>query len=128
MDAAPLVPYAAMVSPGVHKAAVLLMSLDEEDAALLLSRMPTKQVEAVSLAIAQMSEASGEEQERVINEFFNSTPSPLSSSAGGLDKAKTLVNKALGKEAGEMLTMLQQPCASLPFSSLRIADPQQVHS
>jgi flagellar motor switch protein FliG len=117
-----------MVSPGVHKAAVLLMSLDEEDAALLLSRMPTKQVEAVSLAIAQMSEASGEEQERVINEFFSSTPSPLSSSAGGLDKAKSLVKKALGKEAGEMLSMLQQQIESLPFSYLQKADPQQVLS
>ncbi len=116
------------IQPGVYKAAVLLMSLDEDDAALLLSRLPVRQVETVSLAIAQMDEVSGVEQERVINEFFNSTPSPLSTSAGGLDKAKSLVKKALGKDAADMLTMLQQQIESLPFSFLHKADAQNVLS
>lgn len=116
------------IQPGVYKAAVLLMSLDEDDAALLLSRLPVRQVETVSLAIAQMDEVSGVEQERVINEFFNSTPSPLSTSAGGLDKAKSLVKKALGKDAGDMLSLLQQQIESLPFSFLQKADAQNVLS
>jgi flagellar motor switch protein FliG len=114
--------------PGVHKAAVLLMSLEEDDAALLLARLPVRQVEAVSLAIAQLYEVSGAEQEKVINEFFSATPSPLTTSSGGLDKAKALVKKALGKDAADMLAMLQQQIESLPFSFLQKADPQNVLS
>lgn len=116
------------IPPGVYKAAVLLMSLEEDDAALLLSRLPVRQVETVSLAIAQMDEVSGNEQEKVIKDFFNSTPSALGTSSGGLDKAKSLVKKALGKDAGDMLQLLQQQIESLPFSFLHKADPQNVLS
>ena len=119
---------AITVAPGVHKAAVLLMALEEDEAAILLSRLPLQQVEAVSLAIAQMDEVSGVEQEKIISEFFNSQPSALATSSGGLDRAKSLVKKALGKDAGDMLSMLQQTLESLPFSFLQKADPQNILS
>ncbi|MDZ4850755.1 MAG: flagellar motor switch protein FliG [Pirellulaceae bacterium] len=114
------------ITPGVHKAAVLLMALEEEEAAILLSRLPLQQVEAVSLAIAQMDEVGGPEQEKIINEFFNSQPSALSTSSGGLDKAKSLVKKALGKDAGDMISMLTSTLESVPFSFIQKADPQNI--
>ena len=117
-----------MVASGVEKAAVLLMCLEEDEAAMLLSRLPARQVEAVSLAIAQISEISGSDQERIINEFFNSQPSSLSTSTGGIEKAKSLVKKALGREAGDMLSVLQQTLESLPFGFLQKADPQNIQS
>ncbi len=98
------------------------MALDEDEAATLLSRLPARQVEAVSLAIAQLDEVTGREQEQVIAEFFNCQPSSLTTSSGGLDKAKSLVKKALGKDAGDMLSMLQQTMESLPFGFLQKAD------
>ncbi len=116
------------VSEGVHKSAVLLMALSEDDAALLLSKLPAKQVELVSLAIAQMDEVAGEDQERVIQEFFGGQPSSISHAAGGLDRAKTLVKKAFGKDASEMLAMLQQTIESLPFAFLQKEDPQNILS
>lgn len=118
----------SLISEGVKKSAVLLMALEEDDAALLLSKLPPRQVELVSLAIAQMEEVAGEDQEKVITEFFGGQPSSLSHAAGGLERAKNLVKKALGKDATEMLSVLQQTIESLPFAFLQKADPQNILS
>jgi flagellar motor switch protein FliG len=114
------------ITSGVQKAAVLLMALEEDEAASLLSRLPARHVEQVSLAIAQLDEVGGKEQESVLTEFFNSQPSSLSSSTGGLEKAKALVRKALGKDAGDMLTLLQQTIESRPFGFIQKAHTQNI--
>jgi flagellar motor switch protein FliG len=113
---------------GVQKAAVLLMALEEDDAAILLSKLPPKQVELVSLAIATLDNISGQIQEEIITEFFGGQPSSLGHASGGLDRAKSLVKKALGKDAADMLTILQQTLESIPFSFLQKADPQNILS
>jgi flagellar motor switch protein FliG len=116
------------ISEGVRKAAILLMSLDEDEAAALLSKLPRSYVETVSLAIAQMDTVSGQEQEGIISEFLASRPSALGPNTGGLDRAKALVKKALGKDATDMLNVLQQTLESLPFGFLHKVDPQNILS
>ncbi len=116
------------ISEGVRKAAILLMSLEEDDAAALMSKLPRHDVESVSLAIAQMDTVSGQEQERIIGEFLQSRPSALGPNSGGLDRAKSLVKKALGKEASDMLNVLQQTLEALPFGFLHKVDPQNILS
>ncbi len=115
-------------SAGIRKAAILLMSLTEEDAAAILCRLPKGYVEKVSIAIAQLDEVSGKEQEEIINEFLKSKSSAIGPSSGGLDRAKNLVKKALGKDAGDMLSVLQQTLEALPFGFLHKADPQNILS
>jgi len=66
------------------------------------------------------------EQERVVNEFLQTRPSAIGPSSGGIDRAKTLVKKALGKDAGDMLSVLQQTLESMPFGFLHKADPQNI--
>ncbi len=116
------------ISEGVRKAAVLLMSLDEDDAAALLAKLPRRYVETVSIAIAQLDTVSGQEQEHIIGEFLASRPSALGPNTGGLDRAKSLVKKALGKDATDMLNVLQQTLESLPFGFLHKVDPQNILS
>ncbi len=117
-----------VISEGVRKAAILLMSLDEDDAAALLVKLPRRYVEQVSLAIAQLDTISGEEQEGIIGEFLQSRPSALGPNTGGLDRAKSLVKKALGKDAADMLNILQQTLEALPFGFLHKVDPQNILS
>lgn len=116
------------IAPGVRKAAILLMSLDEDDAAKILSAMPRRYVETVSIAIAQLDTISSGEQEAIIEEFIKSRPSAIGPSTGGLDKARNLVKKALGAEAGDTLSILQQTLEALPFGFLHKADPQNTLS
>jgi flagellar motor switch protein FliG len=118
----------SMMEEGIHKSAILLMALEEDDAAALLSRLPPKYVEAVSLAIAQIDDIPGQVQEEVIQEFFGGQPSSLIHACGGLEKAKALVKKALGKDAADMLAILQQTIESLPFGFLQKTDAQDILS
>jgi flagellar motor switch protein FliG len=111
---------------GVRKAAILLMSLEEDDAAQILSMLPRSYVEKVSFAIAQMDMVSSAEQERIIAEFLQTRPSALNPSTGGIGKAKTLVKKALGKDANDMLNVLQQTLEAMPFGFLHKADSQSI--
>jgi len=109
----------------IRKAAVLLLSLPEEDAASLLGKLEPKQVEAVSIEIARMKRVSGDEQEAVIREFADSNPVGGTES-GSLDLAKSLVKKALGQNAGEALDNIRQSIEALPFGFLRNVDSQNV--
>jgi flagellar motor switch protein FliG len=110
----------------VRKAAILLMSLPEEQAAQLLSKLTAKQVELVSIEIARLGRLSADEQEAVIHEFADANPNSLGLPGGGLDVAKALVEKALGKGATQTLDVVQQSIAALPFGFLKKVDPQNL--
>jgi flagellar motor switch protein FliG len=109
----------------IHKAAVLLMSLPEDEAAVLLSRLDSKQVEQVSIEIARTSQVPLSEQEEVIREFADCNPAS-GGGGGGIDLAKSLVKKALGNEANSTLDSIRQTIEALPFGFLRHVDSQNV--
>src|SRR3954463_10538912 len=83
----------------LRKAAILITSLPEEDAVPLLSKLTPKQVESVSIEIAKLQGLSLTEQDLVINEFADANPAAFGINGGGLDRAKSLVEKALGDNA-----------------------------
>jgi len=114
------------VTSGLRKAAVLLMSLPQDEAALVLSKLKAKQIEAVSIEIARLETVTGNEQEAVIYEFAEANPNALLGSGGGLDVAKSLVQQALGKDARDTLDTVQQSIEALPFGFLKKVDPQNV--
>jgi flagellar motor switch protein FliG len=109
----------------VHNAAVLLMTLPEEDASTLLSQLEAKQVEQVSIEIARLRSVSPEEQEKVILEFAETTPSS-GGGGGGMEVAKSLLQKALGSGAGAALDTVRQSIESMPFAFLRHVDRQNI--
>jgi flagellar motor switch protein FliG len=109
----------------LHKAAVLLTALPEEDAADIMGRLDPKQVELVSIEIAKLKSVSADEQEQAILQFADSNPG-ASADAGGLDRAKSLVQKALGKNAAGTLDNIRQSIEAVPFAFLRTIDSQNV--
>lgn len=110
----------------VRKAAVLLMSLPEELAAQLMGRLAPKQVEQVSIEIARLGRLTRDEQEQVIHEFADANPNALGLVGGGIDVAKTLVERALGKHAGQTLDNVRQSIEAMPFGFLKKVDPQNL--
>jgi len=115
-----------MALTDLRKAAILLMSLPDDQAAALLSKLDPKQVEAVSIEIAKTTGVTGEEQEQVIQEFANANPNALTARAGGLEVAKQLVERALGKGAGATLETVRQSIEALPFGFLQKVDSQNL--
>ncbi|HEX4145498.1 MAG TPA: flagellar motor switch protein FliG [Pirellulales bacterium] len=112
--------------PDLRKAAVLLMSLPPEQAAGLLGKLDPRQMEAVSIEIAKLSSVSGEEQNAVIVEFADVDPKNMVGGSGGLDAAKNLIEKALGKNATGTIDTVRQSIEALPFSFLQSVDSQNL--
>jgi flagellar motor switch protein FliG len=115
-----------MPSSNIRKAAILLMSLPDEEAAQLVAKLSPKQVEAVSIEIARLGMVSGDEQEATIQEFACANPTALTGSTGGLEVARQLVERALGKGAGATLDNVRQSIEALPFGFLQKVDSQNL--
>jgi flagellar motor switch protein FliG len=114
------------VANTLHKAAVLLASLPQDEAVLLISKLSSKQVEQVTVEIAKLGAVTGEESEVVINEFADGSPGSMAGSSGGLDLAKSLVEKALGKNASDTLDNVRQQIEAVPFGFLQKVDSQNL--
>jgi len=110
----------------IRKAAILLMSLPTDQAAQLLTRLEPKQIEQVSIEIARIGAVGGEEQEHVIREFASANPNSLIGSVGGLEVARGLVERALGKAATATLETVRQSIEALPFAFLQRIDSQNL--
>ncbi|MEQ8784689.1 MAG: flagellar motor switch protein FliG [Pirellulaceae bacterium] len=112
----------------VRKAAILLMSLPHEAAAKLLGKLEPKQVEAVSIEIAKLGRIPSDEQATIIHEFADENPNALGSESGSLDLARSLVEKALGKNATSTIDNVRQSIEALPFGFLKKVDPQNLQT
>jgi len=115
-----------MATSEIRKAAILLTSLPEDQAAQLLGRLEPKDVEAVSIEIARLGSIAPDEQEQAILDFAHANPNALTGGKGGLDVAKTLVERALGKAAGATLDTVRQSIEALPFGFLQKVDSQNL--
>jgi flagellar motor switch protein FliG len=119
-------PEELIVSVELRKAAILLMSLPEEQAVQLMSKLTPKQIEVVSIEIARLGKLSAEEQEAIIKEFAQANPNSLGIPGGGIDLAKSLVEKVLGKNATATLDNVRQSIEAMPFGFLKKVDPQNL--
>lgn len=82
---------------GAQKAAILLMSIDEEHATKILSSMTDEEIKELSNTMASLGTVSAETVERLFVEFVES----MSSSGvvvGSFDSTERLLMKALGKD------------------------------
>lgn len=114
-----------MVS-SIRRAAIVLMSLPQEDAAQLIGKLTPRQAELVSIEIAQLGRCPSDQQEEAILAFAEANPNALGGSVGGFDVAKSLLEKALGKHASTSVAMVQQSIDALPFGFLKRVDPQNL--
>jgi len=115
-----------MIQSDLRKAAVLLTSLPQDQAAELLSKLSPKQVEAVTIEIAKLERISSDEQSGIIREFAEINPNSLGGRPGGIEVAKSLVEKALGSSANSTLDNIRSSIEALPFGFLKKVDPQNL--
>jgi flagellar motor switch protein FliG len=102
---------------GVRKAAILLLTLDQDQAAEILKRLPPEAVEEVSREIASLDEITVQTRKEVFGEFYNTALANAYLSEGGLEYAKTLLRKSLSPdEAEKAIKQVTQQVATTPFS------------
>jgi flagellar motor switch protein FliG len=112
---------------GVRKAAILLLSIEQDQAAELLKRLPPEAVEEVTREIASLGEVSIGTRRQVFGEFYNLALANTYLSEGGLEYAKALLRKSLtADEAEKAIKQVTQQVATTPFAFLQKAESENL--
>src|SRR5215831_18111546 len=101
---------------GVRKAAILMLSLEQDQAAEILKRLPPDAVEEVSREIASLGEIPVASRKEVFGEFYNLALANSYVSEGGLEFAKALLKKSLSiNDADRIIKQVTQQVQTTPF-------------
>jgi len=83
---------------GTERAAILLLTLGEKEAAEVLKQMGAKEVQRIGAAMAKLQNVSKEEVQKVINDFSASVENQTSVGVGAEDFLRKVLVDALGQE------------------------------
>src|SRR5687768_7573326 len=112
---------------GVRKAAILLLSLDQDEAAEILRRLPPEAVEEVSREIASIGEIGLDLRRNIFGEFYSLALANSYISEGGLEYAKQLLQKSLSEDdASRVIKQVTQQVQTSPFSFLQKAESENL--
>jgi flagellar motor switch protein FliG len=112
---------------GVRKAAILLLSLEQDQAAEVLKRLPPEAQEEVAREIASLGEIPVTSRRDVFGEFYNLALANSYLAEGGLEHAKALLRKSLSAEdADRLIKQVTQQVATTPFSFLQKAESENL--
>lgn len=108
---------------GIKKAAILLLALDQEAAALMLKQLGQNAVEEVTRELAGMGGVKKEVRDKVLQEFYDLAVAHSWAREGGLDYAKALLAESLDPaDAERILQQISQQVRKTPFSFLQKAE------
>ena len=114
---------------GVSKAAILLLALGQDDAALLLKALPAETVESVTRELASLGRIPPELSSAVVEEFYNLTIASQYASEGSLDYAKSVLKNSLDPKLAErVLQQIQTQVQKKPFSFLQRAESENLRT
>ena len=113
--------------PGLRKAAVLLLSLGQDSASLVMSRLERAQIEEVSRELASIDGINPAEQDAILNEFYSLALAHRYMEQGGLSYAQSLLEKSLnGEDAAEIIRQVTQTIQQAPFQFLQKTEAENV--
>ena len=93
----------AIDDAGVDKAAILLMSMGEEEAAAVFKHLAPKEVQALGEAIAKMRSVTSERVDKVLDSFEKLALSERTLVADSNEYVKSVLRRALGDEKANLL-------------------------
>ena len=112
---------------GKQKAALLLISLGPEVSAAVYKHLSEDEIERLTLEISGVKKVEASVKEEIIEEFHTIALAQDYISQGGIGYAKTVLEKALGKEhAQAIINRLTSSLQVRPFDFARRADPSQI--
>lgn len=110
-----------------QKAAILLISLGPEISSQVFRHLREEEIEKLTLEIANQRRVTQEQKEKVLDEFHQLLVAKEYISAGGLDYAREVLEKALGAEkAVSIINRLTSSLQIRPFDFARKTDPSQL--
>ncbi|MEM1446471.1 MAG: flagellar motor switch protein FliG [Planctomycetota bacterium] len=111
----------------LRKAAILLLSLDNEASGEILKQMPPKAVEEVTRELASLGPVPEDVRDGVLEEFYTLAVSQSWACEGGLERARALLMAGLDPdEANRIMGSISQHVRKTPFSFLQKAESQNL--
>ncbi|MBM7647133.1 flagellar motor switch protein FliG [Bacillus ectoiniformans] len=112
---------------GKQKAAILLISLGPDVSASVYKHLSEEEIERLTLEISGVKKVETEAKEEVFEEFHNIALAQDFISQGGIGYAKTVLEKALGKDqAQNIINRLTSSLQVRPFDFARRAEAGQI--
>ena len=112
-----------------QKAAAVIVSLGAEKASGLYQYMDPEEIEALTLEVARLGMLDSEQTEAVLTEFYQNCLTSKAVTEGGLEYARTVLEKAFGNQTA--LALLEKVTKSLKtreFAFLDKADVKALYS
>lgn len=111
----------------MERAAVLLMSLGEKDAAEILKHMGPKEVQRVGTAMATLTNINQAQVEGVVSEFLEAVAGQTGMGLGSDDYIRNMLTQALGADkAGALIDRILLGGNTSGLDSLKWMEPRQV--
>jgi flagellar motor switch protein FliG len=88
---------------GTQRAAILLMSLGEQDAANVLKQLGAREVQKLGIAMAELKEVSREQMSSVLDKFIGIADGKANIASGSQDYVRRVLTQAVGKQKTDML-------------------------
>jgi flagellar motor switch protein FliG len=88
---------------GTQRAAILLMSLGEQDAANVLKQLDAREVQKLGIAMAELKEVSREQMSSVLDKFIGIADGKANIAGGSQDYVRRVLTQAVGKHKTDML-------------------------
>src|SRR3984885_10879944 len=88
---------------GTQRAAILLMSLGEQDAASLLKQLDARDVQRLGIAMAELKEVSRDQMTSVLDTFIGVVDGKADIASGSQDYVRRVLTQAVGKQKTDML-------------------------
>ncbi len=88
---------------GTQRAAILLMSLGEQDAANLLKQLDAKDVQKLGMAMAELKEVSRDQMTSVLEKFIGVVDGKADTAFGSQEYVRRVLTQAVGKQKTELL-------------------------
>ncbi len=112
---------------GTQKAAILLMSLGESEAAQVLQHMGAKDVQRVGQAMASVSEVTKQQAEIVMDAFVSDMENQTSLGVGADDYVRKVLVEALGEDkAGSMIDRILLGRNTKGLEALKWMEPRSI--
>jgi len=119
----------AMEMTGLRKAAILLVQMERDEAAKVLSFLKESEIEELTAEIVRLGTVEVDIADEVLAEFHDMATAQRFAKQGGMDFARDLLEASLGRDkASAIVDRLSTVFMDVPFSFLTQADPRQVLS
>jgi flagellar motor switch protein FliG len=109
------------------KAAIILLSLQADEATKLLKALPAESVEEVTRELASLGRIDKATRAAIIEEFYHTVIATGAAQEGSLDYARTLLKESLDPIVAErVMNQIQTQVQKTPFSFLQRAESENL--